>query len=87
MLFFEIYSVLPDFMPNYLIYFSKELLDLKIKALSNFTSQFRNLEVIAKMIEGMAIKNSFMNYSLQNQELFYSEAFEIGKIIKDIKKI
>ena len=83
-LLFEVYSVFPEFLPNYIINFPKELLDLKIKALSQFKSQFQNIDLIAKMIEGMAIKNSFMNYANQKQEIVYSEAFEIGKIVRDL---
>jgi len=83
-LLFEVYSVFPEFLPNYVINFPKELLDLKIRALSEFKSQFHNMEITAKMIEGMAIKNSFINYANQKQEIVYSEAFEIGKIVKDL---
>ncbi|MFX0132196.1 MAG: PIG-L deacetylase family protein [Candidatus Hodarchaeota archaeon] len=83
-LLFEVYSVFPEFLPNYVISFPKELLDLKIKALNQFKSQFQNIDLIAKMIEGMAIKNSFLNYANQTQEIIYSEAFEIGKIIKGL---
>ena len=83
-LLFEVYSVFPEFLPNYIINFPKELLDLKIKALSEFKSQFHNMEITAKMIEGMAIKNSFINYANQKQEIVYSEAFEIGKIVKNL---
>ena len=35
------------------------------------------------MIEGLAIRNSFLTYALQTEEIFYSEAFEIAKIVKD----
>jgi hypothetical protein len=83
-LLFEVYSVFPEFLPNYVINFSKELLDLKIKALKEFNSQFQDMSIMAKMIEGMAIKNSFINYANQKQEILYSEAFEIGKIVKDL---
>ncbi len=84
-LLFEVYSVFPEFLPNYIINFPKEILDLKIRALSQFKSQFKNVDLIAKMIEGMAIKNSFMNYATQKQDIVYSEAFEIGKIVKGLK--
>ena len=80
----KIYSVFPEFLPNYVINFSKDLLDLKIKALTEFKSQFQDMNIMAKMIEGMAIKNSFINYANQKQEILYSEAFEIGKIVKDL---
>ena len=83
-LLFEVYSVFPEFLPNYIIDFSKDLLDLKIKALFEFKSQFQNMELVVKMIEGMAIKNSFINYANQKRELTYSEAFEIGKIVKSL---
>ena len=83
-LLFEVYSVFPEFLPNYIINFPKELLDLKIKALSQFKSQFQNMDLVAKMIEGMAIKNSFINYANQKHEIVYSEAFEIGKIVKGL---
>ena len=83
-LLFEVYSVFPEFLPNYIIDFSKDLLDLKIKALFEFKSQFQNMDLVAKMIEGMAIKNSFINYANQKRELTYSEAFEIGKIVKSL---
>ncbi len=83
-LLFEVYSVFPEFLPNYIINFLKELLDLKIKALSQFNSQFHNMDLVAKMIEGMAIKNSYLNYANQKQEIIYSEAFEIGKIVKGL---
>ena len=83
-LFFEIYSVFPEFIPNYIINFSKDLLDLKIKALSQFKSQFKNMDLMAKMIEGMAIKNSFLNYAIQKNDITYSEAFEIAKIVKEM---
>lgn len=83
-LLFEVYSVFPEFLPNYVINFPKELLDLKIKALSQFKSQFQNMDTIAKMIEGMAIKNSFITYANKKQEIVYSEAFEIGKIVKGL---
>ena len=83
-LLFEVYSVFPEFLPNYIINFSRDLLDLKIKALFEFKTQFQNMDLIAKMIEGMAIKNSFINYANQKQELIYSEAFEIGKIVKGL---
>lgn len=86
-LLFEVYSVFPDFIPNYIINFSKDLLDLKIKALSQFKSQFKNMDSIAKMIEGMAIKNSFMNYATQKSDIGYSEAFEIAKMVKEINEI
>jgi LmbE family N-acetylglucosaminyl deacetylase len=86
-LLYEIYSSLPEFIPNYLICFSKELLDLKIKANSEFKSQFKNMELMAKMIEGMAIKNSFITYANQKQEIQYTEAFEIAKIVKQIDEI
>ena len=85
-LLFEVYSVFPEFLPNYVINFPKELLDLKIKALSQFKSQFQNMDIIGKMIEGMAIKNSFINYAIQKQEIGYSEAFEIGKIVKNLNE-
>jgi len=87
LLLFEVFSVLPDFVPNYIVNFSKELLDLKIKALSQFKSQFSNISLIAKMIEGMALKNSFMNYATQSEEIYYSEAFEIVKIVRDKDRI
>ena len=83
-LLFEVYSVFPEFLPNYIINFLKELLDLKIKALSEFKSQFQNLDLMAKMIEGMAIKNSFLNYANRKEEIIYSEAFEIGKMVKGL---
>jgi len=83
-LFYEIYSVFPEFIPNYAINFSKELLDLKIKALSQFKSQFKNMDLLAKMVEGMAIKNSFLNYAIQKNDITYSEAFEIAKIVKEM---
>ena len=83
-LLYEVYSVFPEFLPNYIINFSKELLDLKIKALSQFKSQFQNLDLMNKMVEGMAIKNSFINYANRKQEIVYSEAFEIGKIVKGL---
>jgi LmbE family N-acetylglucosaminyl deacetylase len=86
-LLYEIYSSLPEFVPNYLICFSKELLDLKIKANSEFKSQFKNIELMSKMIEGMAIKNSFITYANQRQEIQYTEAFEIAKIVKQINEI
>jgi LmbE family N-acetylglucosaminyl deacetylase len=86
-LLYEIYSVFPEFLPNYIINFSKELLDLKIKAIREFKSQFKNMDLIAEMIKGMAIKNSFINYSIQTKELYYSEAFEIAKIVKNIKRV
>jgi LmbE family N-acetylglucosaminyl deacetylase len=86
-LLYEIYSSLPDFVPNYLICFSKELLELKIRANSEFKSQFKNMELIAKMIEGMAIKNSFITYATQRQEIQYTEAFEIAKIVKPLNEI
>jgi LmbE family N-acetylglucosaminyl deacetylase len=86
-LLYEIYSALPEFVPNYIINFSKELLDLKIKALSEFKSQFNDMNLIAKMIEGMAIKNSFITYANRRQEIQYSEAFEIAKIVKGITQV
>jgi len=86
-LLFEVFSVLPDFNPNYIVNFSKNLLDLKIKALSQYKSQFKNYALIEKMVEGMAIKNSFMNYATQSVEIPYSEAFEIAKIVRDKDKI
>jgi len=85
-LLFEVYSVFPEFLPNYIINFPRELLDLKIKALSEFKSQFQNIDLIAKMIEGMAIKNSFISYANQKQDIVYSEAFEIGKIVKGLNE-
>jgi len=85
-LLFEVYSVFPEFLPNYIINFPRELLDLKIKALSEFKSQFQNMDLIAKMIEGMAIKNSFISYATQKQDIVYSEAFEIGKIVKGLNE-
>ncbi|MFX0077164.1 MAG: PIG-L deacetylase family protein [Candidatus Hermodarchaeota archaeon] len=86
-LLYEIYSSLPEFVPNYLICFSKELLDLKIRANAEFKSQFKNMDLIAKMIEGMAIKNSFITYANQKQEIQYTEAFEIAKIVKEIDEV
>jgi LmbE family N-acetylglucosaminyl deacetylase len=86
-LLYEIYSSLPEFVPNYLICFSKELLNLKIRANSEFKSQFQNMDLIAKMIEGMAIKNSFITYATQRQEIQYTEAFEIAKIVKQNNEI
>lgn len=86
-LLFEVYSVFPDFVPNYIINFSKDLLDLKIRALSQFKTQFKNMDLITKMIEGMAIKNSFVNYATQKSEIGYSEGFEIAKMVKGIKSI
>lgn len=86
-LLFEVFSVLPDFIPNYIVNFSKELLDLKIKALLQFNSQFKNMPLIEKMVEGMAIKNSFMNYATQSEKIHYSEAFEIAKIVRDNNNI
>ena len=86
-LLYEIYSSLPEFVPNYLICFSKELLDLKIRANSEFKSQFKNMDLIAKMIEGMAIKNSFITYATQRQEIQYTEAFEIAKIVKHVNEV
>ncbi|MFX1391982.1 MAG: PIG-L deacetylase family protein [Promethearchaeota archaeon] len=79
---FEIYSVFPEFIPKYIINISRELLDLKIQALLQYKSQFKNMQLVAKMIEGMAIKNSFINYTTQTQHIRYSEVFEIGKLIK-----
>ena len=81
-LLFEVYSVFPEFVPNYMINITKKLLDLKIEANCQFKSQFKT-ELIAKMIEGLAIKNSFQTYALQTQEIRYSEAFEIAKIVKN----
>lgn len=40
------------------------------------------MDLISKMIEGSAIKNSFSTYALQTREIYYSEAFEIAKIVK-----
>ena len=82
-LLYEVYSVFPEFSPNYVVNITKELLDLKIKANLQFKSQFNNTELIAKMIEGVAIRNSFLTYALQADEIHYSEAFEIAKIVKD----
>ena len=86
-LLYEIYSSLPEFVPNYLICFSKDLLDLKIRANAEFKSQFKNMDLIAKMIEGMAIKNSFITYATERQEIQYTEAFEIAKIVKQIDQV
>jgi len=86
-LLYEVFSALPDFVPHYIVNFSIELLDLKIKALSQFKSQFSNIDLIRKMIEGMAIKNSFLNYATQTKEIHYSEAFEIGKLVRDHDQI
>lgn len=83
-LLFEVYSVFPDFLPNYIINISRDLLDLKIEAIKCFKSQFKNMELITKMIEGSAIKNSFSTYALQTKEIYYSEAFEIAKIVKKL---
>ncbi|NHJ20054.1 MAG: PIG-L family deacetylase [Candidatus Lokiarchaeota archaeon] len=81
-LLFEVYSVFPEFVPNYIINISKDLLDLKIKANCQFKSQFK-MELITKMLEGLAIKNSFQNYALKTEEIRYSEGFEIAKIVKN----
>ena len=43
--------------------------------------------VIVKMIEGMAIRNSFMSYASRTQEIKYSEAFKIAKIIRNVDQI
>ena len=86
-LLFEVYSVFPEFLPNYKINISRELLDLKIKAIKCFKSQFKNMELIVKMIEGSAIKNSFSTYALQTNEICYSEAFEIAKIVKKLDDV
>ena len=68
--------------PKYISNISKELLDLKIKAIKCFKSQFKNMEMISKMVEGSAIKNSFSTYARQTNEIYYSEAFEVAKIFK-----
>ena len=86
-LLFEVYSSFPEFLPNYRINISRKLLDLKIKAIRCFKSQFKNIELIIKMIEGMAIKNSFSTYARQTNEICYSEAFEIAKIVKKLNDI
>ena len=39
---------------------------------------------LRSMIEGMAIKNSFLNYANRKEEIIYSEAFEIGKMVKGL---
>ena len=81
-LLFEVYSLFPEFLPNYFENISRELLDLKIKAIRCFKSQFKNMELISKMIEGSAIKNSVSTYARETNEIFYSEAFEVAKIVK-----
>lgn len=86
-LLFEIYSTFPDFLPSYIINISRDLLDLKIKAIKCFKSQFKNIELISKMIEGSAIKNSFPTYTLQTKEIYYSETFEILKIVKKLNDV
>lgn len=86
-LLFEVYSTLSEFLPNYKINISRELLDLKIKAIKCFKSQFKNMELIIKMIEGMAIKNSFLTYTRQTNKIFYLEAFEIAKIVKKSESV
>jgi len=86
-LLFEVYSLFPEFLPNYKINISRELLNLKIEAIKCFKSQFKNMELIIKMIEGSAIKNSFSTYTRQTNKIYYSEAFEIGKIVKKLNDV
>ena len=81
-LLFEVYSLFPEFLPNYFEIVSRELLDLKIKAIKCFKTQFNNMDLISKMIEGSAIKNSFSIYARKTNEIYYSEAFEIAKMVK-----
>ena len=81
-LMFGVYSELPKFLPNYKINISRELLDLKIEAIKCFKSQFDNMEMISKMIESSAVKNSFSTYARQTKKISYSEAFEIAKMVK-----
>lgn len=77
---FEIYSVFPSFLPNYIINISRELLDLKIKAIKCFESQFENMEMMGKIVESIAIRNSLYTFTRQINKTSYSEAFEIVRI-------
>jgi len=81
-LLFEIYSIFPRFLPNYIINISRELLDLKIKAIKCFKSQFKNMEMMAKIVESIAIKNSLYTFTRQINKISYSEAFEVAKMVK-----
>lgn len=82
-LLFEVYSSFPEFLPKYINNISRELLDLKIKAIKCFESQFKNMDMIVSIIESTAIKNSLYIYTRKSNEVYYSEAFEIVRIVKN----
>ncbi len=79
-LLFEVYSAFPEFLPKYISNISRELLDLKIKAIKCFQTQFKNMETIAKIIESTAIRNSLYTYARQCTDISYSEVFEVVRI-------
>jgi len=79
-LLFEVYSAFPEFLPKYISNISKELLDLKIKAIGCFKTQFKNMEMIIKIVESIAIRNSLYTYARQCNNISYSEVFEVVRI-------
>jgi len=79
-LLFEVYSAFPEFLPKYINNISRELLDLKIKAIKCFKTQFENMEMMAKIVESIAIKNSLYTFGRQINKISYSEAFEIVRV-------
>jgi len=79
-LLFEVYSAFPEFLPKYINNISRELLDLKIKAIKCFKSQFENMEMMVKIVESIAIKNSLYTFGRQINKISYSEAFEIVRV-------
>lgn len=79
-LLFEVYSAFPEFLPKYINNISRELLDLKIKAIKRFKTQFENMEMMAKIVESIAVKNSLYTFTRQINKISYSEAFEIVRI-------
>ena len=79
-LLFEVYSAFPEFLPKYISNISKELLDLKIKAIGCFKTQFKNMEMMTKIVESIAIRNSLYTYARQCNNISYSEVFEVVRI-------
>lgn len=79
-LLFEVYSSFQEFLPKYINNISRELLDLKIKAIKCFKSQFENMEMMAKIVESIAIKNGLYTFTRQINKISYSEAFEIVRV-------
>jgi LmbE family N-acetylglucosaminyl deacetylase len=66
----------PDFVPQYYIQISENMMNTKIKALQNYNTQRNKPFLEAEAIKGLAM---FRGYQVG---ILYAEAFEVARVVK-----